>query len=201
MKAVTKLARVLVAIGDTEQRIESTAAGIFAVIQAAKVKSAKQWDGLVRDAYAANGWNTRAGRPVAGADEKSPVPATVRTYVTIVRQALRSRLKLGRYRSFTALRADLAKRAGRTSHRGSGRKILRLPAPIAGSFEGVDIHTPKPNGALFHDLGVVYAKLPSEHQALLGRQLNRLLQKYMPLAKLALPKPAPTVETEERKAA
>lgn len=191
MKPETKLARVLGAISAADQRTESTAAGIFAIITNAKVTTARGWDKLVRAAYAANGWNTRAGRPAAGdAPKKSAVPNTVRTYVTIVRQALRSHMRLSKYRTFTALRNALEAKQGRSrgGRRSGGAQILRLPAPIAASFAGVEIQKESPNGALFHDLGVVYAKLPEAHRSLLGRQLNQLLTKYGALVPGALGK-------------
>ena len=180
MKPETKLARVLGAISAADQRTESTAAGIFAIITNAKVTTTRGWDKLARAAYAANGWNTRAGRPANGDAKKSAVPSTVRTYVTIVRQALRSRMRLSKYRTFTALRNALEKKQGRSrgGRRYGGAQILRLPAPVAASFTGVEIQKPAPNGALFHDLGIVYAKLPEEPRTLLGRQLNQLLAKY-----------------------
>lgn len=184
LKVATQLARVFASVAEQEQSMESTAGGILAIVKEFKVTTVDRWDEVVTEAYEANGWNTRAGRPTAGDTPKLAVPATVSSYVTLVRTALRNRMKVWTYDSFTALRVAMAKRNGRADHRGGTKRpegVLRLPAPVAESFVGVEISQSEPNGALFHDLGVVYAKLPSEHQAMLGRQLARLLHKYLPL--------------------
>ena len=188
MKAETKLARVFASIADSEQSLESTAAGILALVKEHKVTKVDQWDTMVAEAYEANGWNTRAGRPNGDEKPKQPVPTTVSTYVALVRQALRNRVKVAKFDTFTALRVALAKQNGRVDHRSarkSPNRLLRLPGPVAESFVGVEIQQSEPNGALFHDLAVVYAKLPAEHQAMLGRQLSRLLHKYLPLVTAA----------------
>jgi hypothetical protein len=184
----THLAKVFARIADSEQSLESTASGILALVKEHAIRKIEQWDEVVAAAYEKNGWNTRAGRPNGDVDPKLPVPSTVSSYVALVRQAIRAKLRLSKFDSFTALRVALAKRAGRTDHRGSRRATAERPAPIrkllenvAESFVGVDIQQAEPNGALFHDLGVVYARLPTDHQAMLGRQLSRLLHKYLPL--------------------
>lgn len=200
MKVENKLARAFAAVAGQEQQLESTAGSILEIVRSVKALTVKTFDAMVKSAYEANGWNTRAGRPNGG-EKRTPIPTTVKVYVSIVRAALRNKLKIAKYKSFTALRADLARKTTGRDHRGNGRAgggILRLPAPVAESFVGVEIMKAEPNGALFHDLGVVYAKLPTDHQSMLGRQLARLLHKYLPLVK-GLPKPA--LDETERKAA
>lgn len=199
MKIETKLARVFSTLAQEERRTESTAADIFAIIKDGKVRSIEKWDELVREAYEANGWNARPGRPAANDEPKDEVPATVRTYVTIVRQALRASMRIATYSSFTALRTDLAKKTG--GHRGSAANDgAPLPKAVAQSFIGVSLAGPMaPNGALFHDLGAVYITLPAEQRDLFGRQLNRLLHRYLPMAKL--PKMLPAPKEGEKKAA
>lgn len=202
MKAETKLARVFSTLAQEEQRTESTAASILAVIKEGRVRSVEKWDELVREAYEANGWNTRPGRPAANDGPKDEVPATVRTYVTIVRQALRAKMRITKYDTFTALRADLARKTGGGRAANDSSSAPRLPKAVAQSFVGVSLDGPmSPNGALFHDLGAVYITLPAEQRDLFGRQLNRLLHRYLPLAKLPKMLPAPKAEERERKAA
>lgn len=185
LRADTHLAKVFATIADGEATIESTAGGILALVKEHAIRKIEQWDELVAAAYEKNGWNTRAGRPNGDEIAKQPVPTTVTSYVALVRQALRAGMKIARFDTFTALRVALAKRAGRTDHRGSRTArpapMRKLLENVAESFVGVDIQQSEPNGALFHDLGVVYAKLPPDHQAMLGRQLSRLLHKYLPL--------------------
>ena len=199
LKIETQLARVFASVADVEGSLESTASGILAIVKDNKVNTVDRWDEAVEAAYAANGWNTRAGRPNGDETPKQPVPGTVSSYVALVRTALRNKMKVSRYDTFTALRVAIAKRNGRSDHRGNGRSTitpggkLNLKGPVAESFVDVDIQKSEPNGALFHDLAVVYAKLPTDHQAMLGRQLARLLHKYMPLVQNG--------ESKQRKAA
>lgn len=186
LKIETQLARVFASVADSEAAMESTAAGILAIVKDNKINTVDRWDEAVAAAYEANGWNTRAGRPNGDEQPKGLVPATVSSYAALVRTALRNRMKVAKYDTFTALRVALAKRNGRADHRGNGKAAPATlrdihTGPVAESFVGVEIDKAEPNGALFHDLGVVYAKLPSEHQAMLGRQLARLLHKYLPL--------------------
>lgn len=189
LRVETQLARVFASVADSEQSLETTASGILAIVKDNKIATVDRWDEAVEAAYEANGWNKRAGRPTNGEEPKQPVPATVSSYAALVRTALRNRMKVYKYDTFTALRVALAKRNGRADHRGgNGSSIapggkLNLTGPVAESFVDVDIQKAEPNGALFHDLAVTYARLPAEHQAMLGRQLARLLHKYMPLVK------------------
>lgn len=190
MNVETKLARVFRTVGEQEQQMESTASAVLSIVKDAKALSLKKFDKLVRAAYAENGWNARSGRPAKGGEPKLAVPGTVRTYVTVIRQALRQHMKVGKYKTFSALRSALGRKSStglrRVNGRRNGSNILRLPAPVAMNFVGVDIEDKKPNGALFHDLGLVYAKLPAEHQPLFERQVKRLMAKYAPLVPGAL---------------
>lgn len=182
MKPSNKLARVFASVAGAEQQMESTAAGILSIVRDAKIHDVKAWDAAVREAYKSNGWNARAGRPATGNDAV-PVPSTVRTYVTIVRRAIKAKMKLAKYTTFTALRVALAKKNGATSHRGEGDNG-KVPEEVAENFTGVRvIGSTDPNGALFHDLAAVFIHLPDEHRDVFGRQLSRLLHKYLPLAK------------------
>lgn len=209
MKIESKLARAFRAVATSGEQLETTASAILAIVKSAKALTVARFDKLVEAAYEANGWNTRPGRPSAGEEPKGEVPGTVRTYVTIVRRAMRERIKVAKFPTFTALRTELeAKEGGARARPGRGGKkrgrnghnVLRLPAPVAQSFVDVEIEKPELNGAVFHDLGVVYAKLPTEHQSMLGRQLNKLLHKYLPLAK-GVKAMTPAAPQDERKAA
>jgi hypothetical protein len=189
LKVENRLAKVFASVADSAQQLESTAGEILALVKSAKINTVAAWNKVVKAAYTANGWNEGAGRPTK---RRMPVPTTVTQYVALVRQALRKKMKLGKYSSFTALRVALARSNGLADHRGGRRRkgsaatVLQLSAPVAESFRGVDISIEKggdeTNGALFHDLGIVYARLPENHQAMLGRQLAALLHKYLPLA-------------------
>jgi hypothetical protein len=181
MKIEIKLARAFRTVAGQEQQLESTASGILAIVRGAGKMTVGKFDKLVSAAYAANGWNARAGRPNGKEAKHEPVPGTVRTYVTTIRRAMRAKLQVGTYKTFTALRTALEAKKGRGHKRANGHNVLRLPAPVAEQFAGVDGLSAKPNGALFHDLGVLYAKLPSEHQSMFERQVKRIMAKYAPL--------------------
>jgi hypothetical protein len=207
MKIEIKLAKVFASIADGEQTIESTAGAILAVVKEHNIRSVEKWDEVVKTAYEANGWNVRAGRPVEGEPPKPAVPGTVSNYVSLVRNALRDRVKVTKFDSFTALRVEMAKRGGRDDHRGGSTRGASndpaLPEAVTAEFVGVVIRQPtKPNGALFHDLSAVYVGLPEEHRSVFARQLTRLLHRYMPMANLAqLPAPKKQPALENRKAA
>lgn len=195
MKTEMKLAKVFANIATEEQTLESTAAGILAIVKENKVTKVEKWDELVKAAYEANGWNTRAGRPSSGEVARLPVPQTVSSYAALVRQALRSKVKVFKYDTFTALRVDLAKRSGRADHRTGTTTVANDPAVPEGvkaGFVGVALRQPtKPNGSLFHDLSAVYIALPEGPRAEFEKQLNRLLAKYLPLTKLEIKPKAP----------
>lgn len=205
MKAATALARVFTGLAEAEQSTESTAGGILSIIKEKRVATLEKWNEAVRDAYAKNGWNVRAGRPNGDKLPKAAVPTTVAQYVSLVRRAISSKLRVGSYDSFTALRAALARRNGRADHRGAaGRGV---PKDFREDFRGMPIASHgETNGALFHDLGAVFIHLPPNHRDMFGRQLNQLMAKYMPLAKglkhptPALPEPEEAKETNGAKA-
>jgi hypothetical protein len=191
MKIEAKLARAFQVVATQEQRMETTASSILSIVRGAKALTAKKFDGLVERAYAANGWNARPGRPNGDGPAKDAVPDTVRTYVTTIRRAIRARLKVAKFTTFSALRTALAEKAERTAGtataaartptaRANGH--ARIPKDLEQNFVGVAIEQPaEPNGALFHDLAATYVKLPQEHRDMLGRQLAKLLHKYLPL--------------------
>ena len=180
MKIEIKLARAFRTVAGQEQQLESAASAVLAIVRGAGKLTVSKFDKLVSAAYAANGWNARAGRPANGEAKKNAVPGTVRTYVTTIRRAMRSKLSVGTFKTFTALRTALEAKKGRGNKRAKDN-VLRLPAPVAAQFEGVDVAGKMPNGALFHDLGVLYARLPGEHQSLFERQVKRIMAKYAPL--------------------
>lgn len=183
MNIEAKLARALRTVAEQGQQLESTAAAVLGIIKDAKALTIAKFDKLVRAAYKENGWNARSGRPTAGTAPLEAVPGTVRTYVTAIRRAMRAKLKVGKYKTFTALRTALDAKGGasRRTGRKNGGNVLRLAAPIAMNFVGVEVEEKKPNGSLFHDLAITYARLPKEQQPLFERQAKRLLEKYAPL--------------------
>jgi hypothetical protein len=220
MKTENKLAKVFKDLASQEHTLDSIAGRVLSIVKDVRGLNEEKFDALVREAYEANGWNIRPGRPENGAEPRADVPSTVRTYVTVIRRSLRLGLKVARYNSFSALRVALVAKSvrmaanedgddeggGRGRAQTSPRRIgtingaSRLPKDVQESFVGVAIEKPKDvNGALFHDLAAVFIGLPDAHRDVLGRQLNKLLVKYRPLA--TLPVPAAPASAQLRKAA
>jgi hypothetical protein len=192
MKVETKLARLFGEVASEAGRIESKASQILALVKEGEITNVEKFNETVQAAYAANGWNTKPGRPEAGASKKGEVPDTVRTYVSLVRSAFAADLRVSRYASFYDLRVALAKKRGMHVVKGgkgkpgraadgekaTGASAISIPEEIVETFRGVHIEEGKPNGGLFHDLALVFLKLKPDERGLFGRQLNRLLGQY-----------------------
>lgn len=181
MKTETKLAKVFTTIATEGGRLESTAAGVLAIVKDAGINDVEAFDEAVKAAYAANGWNQTAGRPSPDSKAES-VPDTVRTYVSWIRSALREGLRVSRFETFQELRNALAKKRGIRVVKKTANGGARVPKDLAHDFEGIEIAGAQPNGAVMHDLALVFIKLPPDDRALLGRQLNRLAHTWLPKA-------------------
>lgn len=183
MKPEIKLARIFATLEDSGKKTDSVAAGILTIVAEAGVRDLDSFNPLVTTAYAENGWNPRPGRPTKGTEGLDMVPATVRTYVTAIRRAFRRGINVGAMKTFYDLRKAL--HDNKTARK---RASLRdVPKAVQEHFEGVEIDaTGDVNGALIHDVGVVYARLPKQHQNMFERQLQALVSKYLPLARVRI---------------
>lgn len=188
MKAEQKLAKAFQALAEQGETLESTASQILGIVKGARALNEERFDRLVEAAYTAAGWNPTPGRPKKGEEPKDAVPDTVRTYVTIIRRALRLGMKVSRYETFTALRTALEKKARpksarRTRHAPAANDVLaELPQSVREDFIGVAIEKPREsNGALFHDLSATFIRLPEKARTEMGRKLNALLHEYLPM--------------------
>jgi hypothetical protein len=185
MKAEQKLARAFQALAEQGSTLDTTASQILGIVKGARALNEERFDRMVEAAYTAAGWNPTPGRPKQGEDPKGAVPDTVRTYVTIIRRALRMGMKVGRYETFTALRTALEKRAHpptrKTGH-ANGASVTQIPSAVKQDFVGIAIEKPRePNGALFHDLSATFIRLPEKQRSEMGRKLNALLHEYLPM--------------------
>ena len=193
MKAAQKLARAFVSLAQQGEQIDSTASAVLGIVKGAGAVNEKLFDELVAQAYEKNGWNAEVGRPKNGAKPLAAAPNTVRTYVTIMRRAIRVGLRIGRYDTFTALRTALERKAqprivrGRQGKKRGAAPVARIPKDLASSFVGVAVESPQvPNGALFHDLAATFVGLKREEdRAEMGRELTVLLHKWLPKAGVA----------------
>jgi len=189
MKTETKLARILIQLAAHGAVCEGTAAGILKLVKTAVVKTEEAFTELVKAAYDANGWHLTQGKPAADS-KRTPVPATVRTYVWEVRAALRSGLKVGAFNTFYELRKArealnpapatvLLPANGKTNGNGNGNGNGTYPPEVAQDLQGVRVVNPEAdNGALFHDLIRMFIGLDTEPRLLLERQITRLMHTY-----------------------
>ena len=215
MKPAQKLARAFTALAQQGEQIDSTASTVLGIVKGAGAVNEKSFDELVAEAYEKNGWNAQVGRPANGSEPKDAAPNTVRTYVTIMRRAIRVGLRIGRYGTFTALRTALEKNArpqlvrqGKKVKRKRGaQQIARIPKDLAANFVGIEIEQPREkNGALFHDLAATFVGLKREEdRAEMGREIAALLHRWLPKAGIPslvkLPRANGHAVTQERKAA
>jgi hypothetical protein len=164
------LATALAVIGRESADLESKADTVLRIVRAEKIKEGKQFNKAVRAAYKANGWNVHAGKPKAGAEKLTPVPATVKQYVSAIRAAFRFKLHVASYSSFYALRQDLAKeRAKRKPKNGRTR-----PEMAGLTVSRPDIMT----GSPFHDLVVLYNALDRARRPRMLSALDRVKRDF-----------------------
>lgn len=191
MKPETKLAHIFNDIAADGKQMDSRAAQILALVKDARVRDVEAFDSLVTAAYKANGWNQRVGRPALGDEPKGAVPATVRTYVSLIRRAFRAGVRVSAMPTFRQLKLALARTLGKHRRRVNGRAVRAIPKRLREDFIGVNLDAANDmNGSLMHDLGAVYVHLPTDQRDLFERQLTKLLRKYLPLAEGIKPLPA-----------
>lgn len=194
MKIATKLAAVFKTVAEQGTQLESTASAILGLVkQADATGDVKVFDALVSEAYAANGWRDSPGRPPNGTEKKGSAPNTVRTYVAVVRAAIRAGIRIGHYDTFTALRAALERKTRPANSRQQSQRATstngHVPKDVSEDFTGIAVEEyADMNGALFHDLAVTFIHLPRDQRSLFGRQLAKLLHTWQGRANLKTPR-------------
>lgn len=165
-----RFATALAKIGRDAEKLETTAGQLLATIRDAKVSTLQRFDELAAAAYRANGWQHGRGRPRKDA-ETAPVPNMVQVYVAELRAAFSLDLPVGRFDSMYSLRKAIREaRRGTSRTRGGG----------SGALTGVAVSSPdRRNGALFHDLVVVYRALDEEGREAMERALERALRRFV----------------------
>lgn len=181
---VKALAAALAKIGTQGQKTEDLASTMLRTVKA--VRTIEAFDATVKAAYEINGWNSRQGRP--SAEKRDKVPNTVRTYVWEMRSALKTGVKVWECKNFYELRIahgkareKAVKKAARNAPVNGNGGLL----PDIHEFAGTRVTGQEPNGALFHDLILVFALLAPEQRVLLGRNLNRMLHRYQMVIPIA----------------
>lgn len=165
------LAAVFNRIEAAANAVEDVSKAILATIKAAKAHTLDQFNQMVSDAYQANGWSQKAGRPGA-TDKLKPAPGAVKLYVSTIRAAYRYGLRVMSYDLMEAIRIDL--RAARKIERDRAQPTQQEP-----EMAGVQVQQENAlTGALWHDALVVREHLDEEQKALFDAQVRRLLAKY-----------------------
>jgi hypothetical protein len=169
MSTTLKLSTTLKAIADQATATDDTATALLKIIREAEVKTAAQFAALAAEAYKANNWHAGKGRPMKDSTS-TPVPRTVRTYVWELRSAFKAKLNVGEFPSFYEMRKALAERRARMTK----RHVSRLPELV-----GVQVSSEaRLNGALFHDLAVVYMRMKARERRIVAKGLQRIVSRY-----------------------
>lgn len=149
--------------------LESKAENVLKILKAEKIRDLKAFNLEVREAYKANGWNASAGRPKEGV-KLTPVPATVKQYVSSIRRAFRFKMQVLTYSSFYALREELKKEASKV-------RKPRTNAPK--EMAGIRLQQPATlNGGIFHDLAVLYEALDRARKPRILAALERIRRDF-----------------------
>jgi hypothetical protein len=185
------LATALAVIGRDAVALESKADSVLRIVKTQKIKDGKAWSAAVRAAYKATGWNGKPGKPKADS-KASPVPATVKQYVSVIRGAFKLKLPVASYSSFYALRQELAK------ERAKARKPKRGNGAAKPEMFGIQLRQPETlNGSPFHDLAVLYNALDRARRPRMLAALERVKRDFA----MAAPQLIVAAMPEMRKAA
>lgn len=188
MKAAhRKIATALAALANHGEKTEDLACSLLKVVKEHEIRTLPEFDEAIKAAYDENGWNTRQGRP--STERRIKVPHTVRTYVWEMRSALRDGLEIWTFKTFYELRLARGNMKQEKTPAANGNGGTASAAlPDVPELEGVRISGgDAPNGALFHDMILLFATIEEGQRLMLARQLNQLLHKYQ----LAAPAPKP----------
>jgi hypothetical protein len=179
VKGTVALAEALAAIATTTDTLESRADTILAIVKANGIRDAKAFRKAARAAYLENGWHARPGKPARGNGHKTPVPPTVKQYVSQVRAAFRFDLNVLAFKSFHALRKAVIEARLARKPKARGRRDPRLAGLKL--IKGSEL-----TGAVFHDAAVVYDGLDKARQAQMARAIVKVVEQFKAAAAPAL---------------
>ena len=173
-----ELAKVLKEIVTKVDEMENVAGKMLDYIVDNNLKKQEQFNQAIQTAYDRNGWNWKRGR--AADKEKATPPEIVTVYVSTCRAAYKEKLiKQVMDRKITTMYAL------RTAINKIRRE--RHVEPVTGdtfpALAGLQVRAEnKLTGALIHDLVVIYEHIPGSERELLEKSLERLKNKYLPVA-------------------
>lgn len=178
-KGIPALAEAFAVIGAEASKVESRADHVLAIVRTSKIHDEKAFSAAVREAYKANGWNVKPGKPKNG-DAKGAVPATVKQYVSTVRSAFRAGLEPWKAKTFHQLRKAVKAARLKAKPKLNGVADIRL--------EGVRlVKSDTLTGAPFHDLIVAYESINKQQRHALTTEVNAIVKKYTVAAVTAKP--------------
>jgi hypothetical protein len=166
-------AGILLSIETASAAVDDMAKKMLSAIKFAQADTLIDFNEMVSDAYAKNGWSQVIGRPMAGAELK-PAPDAVKMYVSVVRAAYRLDLEVTSYETMGALRMAIKEK----------RALNRAPKPtLAPEMKDVQIRNEhEMTGALWHDVIVLWEHLPENSQTKFEEQMRKLLTQYVKAA-------------------
>lgn len=170
-KKIPLLAAALAEMAQTEGTLESRADSVLSLVKSGGIRDGAAFNKAVREAYKANNWHSIVGRPGRG-NRGTPVPQTVKSYVSIVRAAFRLDLVVAHFKTFHALRKGV-----------KAARVARQPRPVARDPRLAGLTLVKHDtltGAPFHDLAVLYEKSSRQQRSRLLAEVNRLVREYRP---------------------
>jgi len=164
-------------IASKADALEDTASAILDILREARIRDLGAFNALVAEAYHANGWRMGSGRPPAEDDGLTSAPDAVRAYVSQVRAAYSEKLDVLGFETMYALRKEVA-RVRRMKR--SPRARIHFP-----EFAGVELRdATELNGALFHDLLVLYEHVPEDVRESINRRVKRMLTEFRETAEI-----------------
>jgi hypothetical protein len=162
------LAQIFITIQEASHKVDEIAGQIIDAIRDAQADTLDDFNEMVDDAYAANGWSRQVGRP-SEESQLSPAPRTVQSYVSTIRTAYRQGHNVLEFENLFELRKAV---------RGS-RQPSQSPETKSPELKGISIkRVNKMTGALWHDLVVVWEHLPEQDRETLEEKLYRLLGQF-----------------------
>jgi len=158
------LATIFARINKASVGIEATASQILEVVKLNDTNTLDKFNLLVSAAYERNGWSRRQGRPKAG---DVPAPRAVQVYVSTIRRAYRMGIKVLKCDNMQAVRDALTKPRGNQPD-------------VNPELKGVQVAASNSlNGAVWHDVLVVWEHIPAEEQQALEASVRKLLERYV----------------------
>lgn len=175
-KQTITLTKIFSSLGDLDNTKEGLGSDLLSFLRdhdCVTLELANEQFGI---AYDENGWSRSAGRPKEGATEK-PAPSTVKNYVSTLRRAYNAEMDVLSFATMWELRVALREL----------RDVDRDVQPKAPELKGVQVKKVDViNGALWHDLVVVWEHLPEDERGSLEAKLERLLSQFIKKAPLTL---------------